>query len=128
MLETDTTKGLKKEYRCKRCGETDRSKFYPYISFQCKKCLYLRVKEYRKGHPEWKKKQSVYYKKWYANGGRKDLTVFKCPKCGETDPKKFYRNRRVCKPCQNRVVATWRKSHHEYAEYQRKWWAERRKT
>ena len=126
MVESQVRNNADKEYRCYGCGETDRDKFYPYMASRCKKCLCIRVKEWRKAHPEWKKRQNSYYKKWYADGGRKNLTEFRCPKCGETDPAKFYPNRRVCKPCQNKVAAAWRKSNPWYAQYQKEWWKKRR--
>ena len=113
---------LKEEYKCRVCGEIDKDKFYPYKKRICKRCFIISRREYhkkyqseyRKTHHEYRKKQSDYYKKWYANGGRKDLTEFECPKCGETNPERFYRNRKVCKLCQYKLLKIWLKEHPHY--------------
>ena len=89
-----------KAYLCRECNEADPAKFYGYNKSRCKVCVVERNAFWRAAHPEYKVRQNEYYRRWYANGGRKPLTEWLCPKCGETDPSKFYSNRQICQPCQ----------------------------
>ena len=60
-----------KEHKCSTCGESRPEKFEPDRKSKCSKCRH-REKNFRhQASQAYKDKQAVYYRRWYAEHGRK---------------------------------------------------------
>ena len=64
-----------KEYKCTRCGETNLEKFYTSKTYRtknrCKSCMNKERVIQHRNSPKSQERQARYYKKWYAENGRK---------------------------------------------------------
>lgn len=66
-----------KPYGCIDCGEKNPEKFYPREKRRCKSCSNIFRVRRRKLNPANKERQSKYYKRWYAERGRKRDPAYK---------------------------------------------------